>query len=60
VQHPLDVAFLAAHSLQRKNHAAQTWALTALAHLRALPMLREIARRIPAHWQRRVKNWLQA
>jgi hypothetical protein len=34
-------------------------ALTMLAHLRSLPILRSVARRIPAHWQRRVKNWLQ-
>ena len=31
----------------------------ALARLRALPVLSSVARAVPAHWQRRVKNWLQ-
>lgn len=57
---PLDAAFLATHRLQRQNHAARSGALILLAHLRSLPILRGVARRIPAHWQRRVKNWLQA
>lgn len=57
---PLDAAFLATHSLQRQDHAARSGALILLAHLRSLPILRGVARRIPAHWQRRVKNWLQA
>ena len=57
---PLDAAFLATHRLQRQDHAARSGALILLAHLRSLPILRGVARRIPAHWQRRVKNWLQA
>lgn len=57
---PLDAAFLGAHRLQRHDHAARSGALILLAHLRSLPILRGVARRIPAHWQRRVKNWLQA
>jgi len=40
--------------------AAKSNALAALAWLRSLPLLRGMARAIPAHWQRRVKNWLQA
>ncbi|MDR0224929.1 MAG: methyltransferase domain-containing protein [Burkholderiaceae bacterium] len=60
VLQPLDAAFLAAHRLQRQDHAARSAALTTLARLRSLPVLRGVARRIPAHWQRRVKNWLQA
>ena len=32
--------------------------LRALARLRALPLLSGVARAVPAHWQRRVKNWL--
>lgn len=57
---PLDAAFLATHRLQRQDHAARSGALILLAHLRSLPILRGVARLIPAHWQRRVKNWLQA
>lgn len=57
---PLDAAFLATHRLQRQDHAARSGALILLAHLRSLPILRGVSRRIPAHWQRRVKNWLQA
>ena len=57
---PLAAAFLATHRLQRQDHAARSGALILLAHLRSLPLLRGVARRIPAHWQRRVKNWLQA
>ncbi|MDH0772203.1 methyltransferase domain-containing protein [Delftia tsuruhatensis] len=57
---PLDAALLATHRLQRQDHAARSGALILLAHLRSLPILRGVARRIPAHWQRRVKNWLQA
>ena len=57
---PLDAAFLATHRLQRQDHAARSGALILLVHLRSLPILRGVARRIPAHWQRRVKNWLQA
>lgn len=34
-------------------------ALNALLYLRSMPLLRGMARCIPAHWQRRVKNWLQ-
>jgi GT2 family glycosyltransferase len=37
---------------------ARSRALTLLARLRALPMLRGLARSIPPHWQRRVKDWL--
>lgn len=40
--------------------AAKSGLLSAVVYLRSLPMLRGVARRIPSHWQRRVKNWLQA
>jgi GT2 family glycosyltransferase/2-polyprenyl-3-methyl-5-hydroxy-6-metoxy-1,4-benzoquinol methylase/glycosyltransferase involved in cell wall biosynthesis len=40
--------------------AAKTGTLAALAWLRSLPLLRGMARAVPTHWQRRVKNWLQA
>lgn len=42
-----------------KSVSARSEALNALAYLRSLPVLRTAARSIPAHWQRRVKNWLQ-
>lgn len=40
--------------------AAKSGVLSAVVYLRSLPVLRGVARRIPAQWQRRVKNWLQA
>lgn len=60
VLQPLPPAFLATHRLQREAHAASSLALATLVRLRSLPILRGLAKRIPAHWQRRVKNWLQA
>jgi O-antigen biosynthesis protein len=36
------------------------WALGALVALRSAPPLRQVARAIPVHWQRRVKTWLRA
>ncbi len=38
---------------------AKTGALALLSQLRSMPLLRSVARMIPAHWQRRVKTWLQ-
>lgn len=35
-------------------------ALSVLVYLRSLPLLRHVAQAVPAHWQRRVKNWLAA
>ncbi|SFD43226.1 Glycosyltransferase, GT2 family [Paracidovorax konjaci] len=40
--------------------AAKSGLLSAVVYLRSLPVLRGVARSIPPHWQRRVKNWLQA
>ncbi|MDA8445927.1 methyltransferase domain-containing protein [Paracidovorax valerianellae] len=40
--------------------AAKSGVLSAVVYLRSLPVLRGVAQRIPSHWQRRVKNWLQA
>ena len=40
--------------------ATRSGALRAIVYLRSLPLLRGVARAVPAHWQRRVKNWLQA
>ncbi|MFI8618133.1 methyltransferase domain-containing protein [Acidovorax sp. NPDC077693] len=53
--------FLAKH---RANAAAGTAAksllLNGVLRLRSHPLLRGIAKRVPQHWQTRVKNWLQA
>ncbi|CAN7507694.1 methyltransferase domain-containing protein [Acidovorax delafieldii] len=57
-QPPLAAALLAQY-LAPKGASARSEALNALAYLRSLPLLRTAARRIPAHWQRRIKNWLQ-
>lgn len=46
--------------LAPKGATPRSEALNALNYLRSLPLLRSVARSIPAHWQRRVKNWLQA
>lgn len=62
----VDVPFLSTPALARyqaqstATHAARSSALVALVYLRSLPLLRGVARAIPAHWQRRVKNWLRA
>ncbi|KRB26971.1 MULTISPECIES: methyltransferase domain-containing protein [unclassified Acidovorax] len=57
-QPPMAAVSLAPY-LAPKGASARSEALNALAYLRSLPLLRTAARRIPAHWQRRVKNWLQ-
>lgn len=57
---PLPPAFLSTHRVQHKAHVASSLALSTLVRLRSMPLLRGLARHIPAHWQRRVKNWLQA
>jgi hypothetical protein len=55
---PFSAASLAQY-VAPKGASARSEALNALAYLRSLPVLRTAARSIPAHWQRRVKNWLQ-
>ncbi len=58
---PLPIQELKRHLPQSTPMAtAKTGVLSAVVYLRSLPVLRGIARRIPSHWQRRVKNWLQA
>lgn len=42
------------------GEASRSEALQALVYLRSLPGLRGVARLVPAHWQRKVKNWLSA
>lgn len=39
--------------------AAKSLLLTGVLRLRSHPLLREVAKRVPQHWQTRVKNWLQ-
>lgn len=39
---------------------AKSGVLSAIVYLRSLPLMQGVVRRIPAHWQRRVKNWLKA
>jgi len=57
-QPPFSAASLAQY-VAPKGASARSGALNVLAYLRSLPVLRTAARSIPAHWQRRVKNWLQ-
>ena len=58
---PLDHATIARYLPQPGTQAnARSAALSALVYLRSLPVLRGAAQRIPAHWQRQVKNWLRA
>lgn len=58
---PLPPALLAGYlPAPDAGTVARSGALGVLAWLRGLPGLRSVARRIPAHWQRRVKNWLTA
>lgn len=58
---PLEAAVLAKYIVRPTTaDAARSGALGALAYLRSLPLLRGVARAIPAPWQRRVKSWLQA
>ncbi len=39
--------------------SARSGTLDALILMRSLPLLSGVARAIPTHWQRRIKNWLQ-
>jgi len=56
----LDAATLARYLPQPgANALVKTGLLGGLVWLRSLPVLRAVARTVPAHWQRRVKNWLQ-
>lgn len=57
---PLDAATLARYLPQpNANALVKTGLLGGLVWLRSLPVLRAAARAVPAHWQRRVKTWLQ-
>lgn len=58
---PLTAAALAAWLPQPGADAVvKTGLLGVLVRLRSLPLLRSVARAVPAHWQQRVKTWLQA
>jgi len=57
----LDAATLARYLPQPDANAlVKTGLLGGLVWLRSLPVLRAAARTVPAHWQRRVKTWLQS
>lgn len=57
---PLTAEALAAWLPQPGADArVKTGLLGLLAWLRSLPLLRRVARAVPAHWQQRVKTWLQ-
>lgn len=49
-----------ARYLPRGATAARSGALSTLVYLRSLPLLRDVARRVPAHWRQRIKKWLRA
>lgn len=58
---PLTLAFLSAHQpITPSATGTKSLLLSAVVHLRSLPVLRGVAQRIPQHWQTRVKNWLNA
>lgn len=42
------------------THSTKSLLLSGVVRLRSHPLLRGVARRIPGHWQRSIKNWLQA
>lgn len=57
---PLTAAALAAYkSPTTTAEGARSGALSTLVYLRSLPLLRDVARAVPARWQLRVKSWLQ-
>jgi O-antigen biosynthesis protein len=59
VNSPVPLAFIRAHLPQATaTQQARSRAVNVLARLRSLPLLRGVARRIPKHWQMRVKSWL--
>lgn len=52
--------FLQAHLLHGQRLGRRSLLLSGVVRLRSHPLLRGVARRIPQHWQTRVKNWLRA
>lgn len=53
--------FLEAHRAPvATGEGARSLLLSGVVRLRSHPLLRGVARRIPQHWQTRVKNWLSA
>lgn len=57
----LDHAILASYQPQpTASTVSRSEVLNALMYLRSLPVLRGVARAIPAQWQRQVKTWLRA
>ncbi len=58
----LTLEFLQAHRPRSQGAAAgaRSAVLTGVVWLRSLPVLSGVVRRIPQHWQTRVKSWLRA
>ncbi len=62
---PVDISFLDAHRIgvglvESASRGLKGKALSALVHVRAMPVMRSVARKIPLRWQTRVKSWLRA
>ena len=59
---PLSLQFLDAHRARSQGAVAgaRSALLMGVVWLRSLPLLSGVARRIPQHWQTRVKSWLRA
>lgn len=58
---PLDTGILSAHRQRAANPlGGKSLLLTGILRLRSHPLLRGLARRVPQHWQTRIKNWLRA
>ena len=58
---PLSQDFLQAHLPPTASASgARSQLLSGVVRLRSHPLLRGVARRIPQHWQTRIKNWLRA
>ena len=59
---PLSMPFLKEHMRVQvgATSGAKSLLLSGVVRLRSHPLLRGVARRIPQHWQTRVKNWLRA
>ncbi|RYF31850.1 MAG: methyltransferase domain-containing protein [Comamonadaceae bacterium] len=56
----LSQEFLAEHRVKSVTAGTKSLLLTGVLRLRSHPLLRGVAKRVPQHWQTRVKNWLRA
>lgn len=59
---PLSMPFLKDHMRVPvgATSGAKSLLLSSVVRLRSHPLLRGVARRIPGHWQRSIKNWLRS